>query len=199
MFVFPKYPLMEFNFHICFDVCCRWDIFPKYYLMDILSCLIIVGHLQKISGWNSIFTSVLMFVVSKIYIQISFDGYSRWFDYHSSKIFLDEIWYSHLFWCSLSVRLIYKISFDGIRYSHLFWCTTLDGAHSDSLSPIWAISATYFYSKNPNTFASNEDIIWSRNSFIVVNFNNCDWNCYTCGLINIHIDWNHNISLAHVF
>ena len=52
----------------------------------------------------------------------------------------------------LSIRCIAKIFLDGIGYSHLFWCTAFDAAHSDSLYPIWSISATYLHNKNPNMF-----------------------------------------------
>ena len=52
----------------------------------------------------------------------------------------------------LSIRCIAKIFLDGIGYSHLFWCTAFDAAHSDSLYPIWPISATYLHNKYPNMF-----------------------------------------------
>ena len=52
----------------------------------------------------------------------------------------------------LSIRCIAKIFLGGIGYSHLFWCTAFDAAHSDSLYPIWPISATYLHNKNPNMF-----------------------------------------------
>ena len=73
---------------------------PNYYLMDILSGLIIAGNLQKILDgihtWfdacclSNVFPkySLMEFYINicfdaccQIYLQISFDGYSRWFDY----------------------------------------------------------------------------------------------------------------------